>query len=103
MFNDSTIDFQTKVLARSGLGDDTYLPPCEPAALGGQSGFQKLRRGARCAQRAPPLGPLQGKMQEGSSALTRRHCPRLPTPPPSPRHGGPQQPGAHHGQRALGV
>jgi len=28
MFNDSTIDFQTKVLARSGLGDETYLPPC---------------------------------------------------------------------------
>jgi 3-ketoacyl-CoA synthase len=28
MFNESTIDFQTKVLARSGLGDDTYLPPC---------------------------------------------------------------------------
>jgi hypothetical protein len=29
MFNESTIDFQSKVLARSGLGDDTYLPPCE--------------------------------------------------------------------------
>ena len=28
MFNESTVDFQTKVLARSGLGDDTYLPPC---------------------------------------------------------------------------
>ncbi|KIZ04826.1 3-ketoacyl-CoA synthase 9 [Monoraphidium neglectum] len=28
MFTDSTVDFQTKVLARSGLGDDTYLPPC---------------------------------------------------------------------------
>jgi 3-ketoacyl-CoA synthase len=28
MFNDSTIEFQQKVLARSGLGEDTYLPPC---------------------------------------------------------------------------
>jgi len=36
MFNDSTTDFQTKVLARSGLGDETYLPPCA-CALGGRS------------------------------------------------------------------
>ena len=28
IFDDSTIDFQNKVLARSGLGNDTYLPPC---------------------------------------------------------------------------
>lgn len=26
-FTPESIDFQSKILARSGLGDDTYLPP----------------------------------------------------------------------------
>ena len=28
-FDDSSLDFQEKVLMRSGLGEETYLPACE--------------------------------------------------------------------------
>ncbi len=28
IWTDDTVDFQVKVLVRSGLGDETYLPPC---------------------------------------------------------------------------
>lgn len=28
-FTQESLDFQEKVLARSGLGEETYLPPCE--------------------------------------------------------------------------
>ena len=30
MFNEQSLDFQRKIMARSGLGDDTYLPDGEP-------------------------------------------------------------------------
>jgi hypothetical protein len=28
-FTDEELDFQKKILYRSGLGDETYVPPCE--------------------------------------------------------------------------
>jgi hypothetical protein len=28
-FTDDELDFQKRILYRSGLGDETYVPPCE--------------------------------------------------------------------------
>jgi hypothetical protein len=28
-FDETELDFQEKILYRSGLGDETYIPPCE--------------------------------------------------------------------------
>jgi hypothetical protein len=57
MFTDSTVDFQTKVLARSGLGDDTYLPPCEHCLP------ERAQRGAAdCGCRSPSQHSLSAAM-----------------------------------------
>lgn len=31
-FDETELDFQEKILYRSGLGDETYIPPCECGA-----------------------------------------------------------------------
>ena len=31
-FTDKSMEFQTKIIERSGLGDETYLPDGKPAA-----------------------------------------------------------------------
>jgi hypothetical protein len=28
-FDETELEFQEKILLRSGLGDETYVPPCE--------------------------------------------------------------------------
>lgn len=29
-FDEAALEFQERIIARSGLGDQTYLPPCAP-------------------------------------------------------------------------
>jgi hypothetical protein len=65
MFNESTIDFQSKVLARSGLGEETYLPPCEwPPGPGARDAAQ----GRAPAVRLPCSGRSGSRLAHGPAA-----------------------------------
>ena len=47
-FTEKSMEFQTKIIERSGLGDETYLPNGMPAALAYTSPTRANRRACQC-------------------------------------------------------
>lgn len=47
-FTEKSMEFQTKIIERSGLGDETYLPDGMPAAMLCISPAQAQRRDCQC-------------------------------------------------------
>ncbi len=63
-FTQESLDFQEKVLARSGLGEETYLPECE-RPRGWQAARDALRQG--CSQGLPQV-PCEAQCRPAGAA-----------------------------------
>lgn len=98
-FTQESLDFQEKVLARSGLGEETYLPECERSGRGGRGAGACSDRGAT----GKVAGPRQGGASRGAAPPQLQRpklaaCPRSrllrcllrpPSVPSDPLHPAP--------------
>jgi hypothetical protein len=70
------VEFQAKILARSGLGDDTYLPPNlaeKPPAISMSDARWEFEQ-VGCGKGA---GAARGRARRGGGGQARVSCPAL--------------------------